>query len=192
MASRPARVARGTGAAAAATAAAAVSHGIAGGDISLIAVIVAMLFSTTICIPLVGRRLSVPRLAAAVVVSQLGFHLLFSSLGSTEVVWRASADHHGVAMSADVAAAPAPAHAGMWLGHAIAALVTTVLLARGEAAARDLISQVLHVPIWRLVAPVAIPVERSRAAVVRVVRPRILVVLTSALSYRGPPAIRFA
>lgn len=79
--SRAARAWRGAGGALAATLLAAVSHGIAGGTLSWLAVTATALLALPICTVLAGRVGSLWRLSLAVSVSQFLYHWLFAWVG---------------------------------------------------------------------------------------------------------------
>ncbi|MFB2557213.1 hypothetical protein [Herbiconiux liangxiaofengii] len=155
MSSRTTRVVRGLSAAAVAVFLAAFSHVVAGGGApGQAGAALALAFSALVCIGLSGRTLSVPRLAGAVLISQFAFHLLFevgSGEGSGLTV---AVQHHqghslttlvpdAVTGSADqLATVASHSHlAGlMWISHAVAAVVTIALLARGELVLRRLLA----------------------------------------------------
>jgi hypothetical protein len=161
MSSRWARVARGLLAAGFATLVAAVFHTASGGAApSVLALSLSLAFSGIFCVALAGKRLSLWRQSASVVLSQLLFHALFGlgqgSLGSAGhgSAIGAAAENLGVhgahamdlGLSSSSAAGAAYAsspdlHAAigmfgdgpaMWAGHAAAAIVTIVLLRHGE------------------------------------------------------------
>ncbi len=193
------RVARGAAAASVATFVALLSHVSGGGQIpGILGIVVPLALSFVACTVLAGRRTSAPRLALAVAVSQVLFHTLFV-LGD----YRAgAAGHvHGAAPTATAASAATEAmphvmttDAGMWAWHAVAALVTTVALHRGErtlAALRELAQRSIA---WvraraRIIATNfgPSPVRRVSAEVVAVVRPVSALLVVSARR-RGPPA----
>lgn len=136
MQARHARVTRGVLAAAVSTFAAAFSHGVAASQApSVMALAAASVLAVFVCIALAGRVTPL-RLAASVVISQAGFHALFTLVPATTGSAASSHGHHGmVAMTTDAAAhVHAPADSGMWLGHAAAALVTILALRHGERA----------------------------------------------------------
>lgn len=162
MSSRWARVARGLLAAGFATLVAAVFHTASGGAApSVLALSLSLAFSGIFCVALAGKRLSLWRQSASVVLSQLLFHALFclgqGSLGSAgygSTAIGAAAENLGVhgahAMDLGLASASAAVAAdasspdlhaaigmfgdgpAMWAGHATAAIVTIVLLRHGE------------------------------------------------------------
>jgi hypothetical protein len=148
-ATRAERFARGWLTAGASTVVAAFSH-VAGGGMQpgLLGVVLALAVAVPVSIALAGVHLSTVRLAVAVALSQVAFHLLFS-LGASDVGGAsASGGHHTalvVSAAADGAAsggvAPGMVMGGpaMWLAHALAAVVTIVALRRGEGAAWGLV-----------------------------------------------------
>jgi hypothetical protein len=149
----------------------------------VLGVIAALIISGALSTALVGRRLSVVRLAVAMGLSQLLFHWLFASL-STPV---GLAHVHGATLLPD---APAPHHAGaMWLAHAAAGLAALVLYRYGEAAFFSLAgtAAVLLARITRVVIPVPVlplaPILPAWAPHA----PRARLLLESAVSRRGPP-----
>ncbi len=124
---------RGTSSALVATFAALLGHVSAGGTLpGVIGLLVPLVLSSMVSVLLAGRRLSAARLLLAVSASQFLFHELFI-LGAITPAGGLSVHQHGAPPMLSVAevgfAAPA---AGMWLGHALAALVTTAALHRGE------------------------------------------------------------
>ena len=131
MSWRWSRVVRGLGAGTAATLVAAASHSVAGGRMpSIVGVTLALFFAVIVSIALTGRRLSAVRLAASVVLSQLAFHVVFSTLGgAAEVVTNG---HHQTVVSGSAMLSHASGE--MWFAHGIAALVTTLALVFGERA----------------------------------------------------------
>lgn len=156
----PDRVLRGVVAASAATAIALLGHVLAGGPApGLAGLLVPWWLSVTLCTALAGRTVSLPRTAAAVLGSQLAFHLLFvlGSAGTGTVSLHMHHHGHGTPPSAAVdpvadgavsdmtgAAGASTVHgshaalhgahldAPMLLGHLAAAVLTIALLHRGE------------------------------------------------------------
>lgn len=109
-------------------------------------IVVPWVFSFMICVLLAGRTLSLLRLGISVAVSQFLFHTLFV-LGTVTPSGVSVRHVHGAPLvipaSAGVPEA-VTADASMWLGHALAALLTIAALYRGERlilAARDLAAQ---------------------------------------------------
>jgi len=191
---RVTRVRRGGAAASVATFVALLSHVSGGGEVpGAFGVVVPLALSFVVCTALAGRRLSTWRLAVAVAVSQVLFHSLFV-LGSYDLA--AAAHVHGPALPVLTGGSALPAitpDAAMWAGHAVAALLTTVALHRGE---RTLVA--LRVLAERSVAwlrarvrilaglPTAPSVRRTAAAVVAAVLPTSALVVSGA-QRRGPP-----
>lgn len=198
MATRWARFTRGWLAAIFSTLAAAVSHTLAGAEApGALALVMGLAFAVVVCVALTGKRLSLPRLAAAVVTSQFGFHTLFSTMGDlgTPVLGHVSGHvHSALAEVPHLTAMPmdAAAHhttALMWLGHAVAALATVVALRFGERAYWGLREGAGRV-IRSLSRPIIAPVATAAETVVPTARPfapRFFVILAASLAYRGPP-----
>ena len=190
---RATRVARGTAAASVATFVALLSHVSGGGEVpGLFGVAVPLALSFVVCTVLAGRRLSTWRLAVAVAVSQVLFHTLFV-LGSYDLA--AAAHVHGSVLPVLTGTAlPAVSpDAAMWLGHAAAAVATTVALHRGERTLAALRVLAEHSVVWLrarvrvvLTLPAAPSVRRTVPAVVVAVRPHSALVVSSA-HRRGPP-----
>ncbi len=136
MQARRARVTRGVLAAGVSTFAAAFSHGVAASEApSVAALAVASVLAVFVCIGLAGRATPL-RLATAVVLSQAGFHALFTLVPSATASTASVTSHHGaITLATDaVTHGHGATDAAMWLGHAAAALVTILALARGERA----------------------------------------------------------
>lgn len=138
---RGARALRGGLAAASATFVALMSHIAGGGEMpGLLGVVVPLVLSLPVCMAWSGR-LSLAGLSASVVASQLFFHVLFM-LGTpaqdrpASAASGAHAGHEGMMMPPTPAAGQttemAHADATMWLSHGLAAVVTIVVLYRGE------------------------------------------------------------
>ncbi|KQO84220.1 hypothetical protein ASF17_01405 [Frigoribacterium sp. Leaf263] len=177
---------------------AAFSHAAGGGaEPGLLGVILSMAFALPVCVGLAGRRVSMPRVAVSVVLSQLAFHVLFT-LGSTEPAGAvASGGHHSplivsaASASGSAATGMAMGHAAMWLAHAVAAAVTLAGMAWGRravgaalrAAARRAVAaaRVLETGGAVGAAPRLLPVVASPLR-----RPATLAFL-AATPLRGPP-----
>jgi len=200
MATRWARVARGLVAATLATFVAALFHVAGGGAApSGLALTLSLTFSVLAALALTGRRASVWRLTASVVVSQTVFHALFSlGSGATRFVSADGLGHvhagsHLIAMASQHMheSSVIPDSPQMWLSHATAALVTIVALRFGEQAfwglfetARIRLGRVLRrVParVASFAPPVAI-YGRGDAPVLRD-----LGILIGRMRHRGPP-----
>ena len=175
MRARRLRVLRGSAAAFVATILASPAHTLSGGGAPPLWLLLAVtVLAVPIAVALIGRRPSLPRLAGTVAVAQIMLHTAFAAVGTD-----APATLHGH----DVALAPTDA--GMTAGHAVAAVVTTFLLATGErmlAATARGIRRVLRAP-----DPRALPVAAPPRPVSWRPRLHAVLILTS-LSRRGPPA----
>ncbi|TXN31402.1 hypothetical protein [Lacisediminihabitans profunda] len=204
MTTRWARFARGWLAALVATFTALCSHAIAGGGMpSAVAIALSLAFSGLVCVALAGKTLSRVRLTAAVAVSQFAFHGAFSLLGEATLppgVGSAGMQHSAAQMAAQIADLPAGQavvgpDATMWLGHAIAAVLTIVAIRRGERAFWGLfdLARLCVSAVWSLVArPVAVRSPDPLASTVateRAIVPRPVDLVFSSLSHRGPPAL---
>lgn len=155
---------------------------------SLVGFTLALFFAVIVSIALAGRGLSAVRLAASVVISQLAFHVVFSTLGgAAEVV---AHGHHQTVVAGT--AMVTHASGGMWLAHGIAAVVTALALIFGERALhglRDtgwmLLAALFTTPALPVVAidraPLPAPVQHIVARLVRDFH--------AALGLRGPPAL---
>jgi hypothetical protein len=204
MSGRGVRVARGLTAAGVAVFVAAFSHAAAGGGApGAVGLALALALSAVVCVVVARRRLSLSALAISVLISQFALHLLFGvGAGSGSGVVLSQAAHHGhVAMTVATDASTAAAHPGhdsglMWVGHAVAAVVTIALLHRGERTLRELLAlaRARFGVVWALVRLVfAEPVPArspSRAAGLPVVDLlRDLGVLLGSHRHRGPPVV---
>lgn len=191
MNSRATRLARGAVVGVFATALAALSHAVAGGGTpSALALGAGAVFGGMLGTFALSARPSLPRLTVAVGVTQLAFHVLFSTLGTS---FASAGDHvHGVTQPM-AAASPAHAHVDtplMWFSHAVAGLVTLALLCGAERAAWRVVTEFARLVVspFRAAAPapVAVPLRRaplaSRSPVRLVGR-----LLITAVSRRGPP-----
>lgn len=179
---------RGLGAGTVATLVAAASHSVAGGRMpGLLAITLALVFAVLVSIALTGRGLSAVRLAASVVISQLAFHVVFSTLGgAAEVV---TTGHHQTVVAGT--AMVSHASGGMRVAHAIAAIMTTLALVFGERTLHGLrrtgwmlLSALFTTPALPVVAidraPLPAPAQHIVARLVRDFH--------AALGLRGPPA----
>lgn len=199
-ATRAERFARGWLTAAVSTLVAAFSH-VAGGGMhpGVLGVTLALAVAVPVSIALAGVRLSAVRLAVAVALSQIAFHLLFSLGASGDGGASASGGHHSAlvvstgveaAAAGDVGPVMVMGGPAMWLAHALAAVVTVVALLRGEGAARGLVRLAVRgLTVARLLVaghePVAFARRPHRADVV-LLRPPGQRHLT-ARPRRGPP-----
>jgi hypothetical protein len=186
--SRASRVARGWIAGSFATGIAALSHGLAdGGAPSPFALGTALVFAGLLGTFVLGRRPSLPRLAAVVAGSQVAFHGVFSWLTPGTAT---GTGHHGTAGLLE----PAVTHHGtepvMWFAHAAALVATVVFLRNAELALFGLIRETVLDAVGivtRLPAIVARPtVHRTSSATPR--RHPVFSFLKFVVSHRGPPS----
>lgn len=190
MNSRAIRLARGWVVGVFATASAALSHAFAGGGTpSPLALAVGVVFGGMLGTFALAARPSLPRLVIAVGVSQLAFHLAFSTLGAAASVVPA-VHQHGAVM---VAAVPAHSHgdpATMWVAHAIAGVLTLALLRAAERAGWRMLVEFARLVVSSFRIPAAAPTPLPRVVAPRTetrVIPPLSATLTSAVSRRGPP-----
>lgn len=198
MASRWARVARGSLVASTAVFVAAFSHVVAGGSgPGGAGLALACAFAVLISIAVVGKRMTAVRTAVAVGASQFFFHLVFT-LGSGSGVTLSQHGHHGaVTMTVGAGASGAMHHSSgsMWFAHAIAAVVTVVYLQRVERSVWRVISSAAQGLVVRLLGRSGVVVllpdgsaaERVHDSAGSLVRDDLSVAL-SVLRHRGPPA----
>lgn len=159
---RGARALRGGLAAVSATFVALMSHVAGGGEMpGLLGVVVPLVLSLPVCMAWSGR-LSLAGLSASVVASQLFFHALFM-LGTpaqdrpASAASGAHAGHEGMMTptmppppAAGQAVEMAPADLTMWLSHGLAAVVTIVVLYRGELMLLRLRELAVRAAAWLL------------------------------------------
>lgn len=161
MPARRRRALRGSTAATTAVLLASTAHTLAGGDAPPPwLVVAAMILAAPLCVALVGRRLDLPRLSAAVVAAQAILHAAFAAVGTAAPAGDvATAHHHDFASLSSIAVDPAAST--MTLGHAIAAVVTIAALAGGER----LLATIAHGIriLLRPAAPLPTPPARPRA-----------------------------
>lgn len=200
MESRAGRAVRGWIVAVVATLLAAVSHGIADGSFpSLLGLGASLVLAGAACTILTPRGQSLWRLAVAVAATQVGFHTLFSTLGSGAVAAGTTghdAGHGSAALNSALAEAASAAHghASMTLAHIVAGILTLILLRNAESAAVGL-ARVVRLVVRRLLRPVDAPVpvasRRSAPAATHLPSPQALRAL-SPDRYRGPPVCAHA
>jgi len=198
MSTRWARVLRGQFVAAVSTFTAAFSHGFAdGAHPPLVALALALAFSSVACVLLAAVRLSRWRLAVSVAVSQLLYHGLFSVFGpAATATGTFTSGHHGsVVFTPGAAEQLTFTTADQWMlaAHFVAAVLTFMMLVQGERtllAIRALRGLVLTTLAWRLpLDPVALP-SGSRLPTTQRTAPRQPnFPLTSSLTRRGPPQL---
>jgi hypothetical protein len=206
MPARAQRLARGWIVGLVATTMAAVSHALAGGyRPGLLSFGIALVFAGLLGTAVMGRRPSLLRLSVAVGLSQLAFHLLFSTLGAGATVGAAAAGSPapslgGMAdMSAMDAASPSAlvgsahdhlADPAMWMAHALAAVLTIVFLRDAELAVWGMLSRVVARATVFVVPVLASPAV-ARPAGLPSVRPLAARILVASASRRGPPLLSF-
>jgi hypothetical protein len=192
---RWARFARGWIAALFSTLVAAGSHTAAGGGSpSALALVVALAFAGVTCVALTGTRVSLPRVTVSVAVSQLAFHSFFSTISAPPGGAGMPGGHehaHAAALAlGDIP--PAVSHhtdGWMWLGHAVAAVLTIVALRYGEGAFWHLGSIArMFVRVVLAAVPSIAPLPRNRPVSdgPRFV-PSFCAFVRSSLGLRGPP-----
>lgn len=213
MPARAQRLARGWIVGLVATTVAAVSHSFAGGyQPGLLSFGSALIFAGMLGTFVIGRRPSLPRLIIAVGASQLAFHLLFSLLGSGG---DASAPRPRFGMAGMAGMNPSPVSGpsagpgagpmtmggtdhlndpGMWLAHALAAVITILFLRRAELAVWNMLTRLGRVIATRLtvvLAPVPVGAVVRLPAIPAPVRGLVERLLISSASRRGPPLPAF-
>ncbi|WP_051671033.1 MULTISPECIES: hypothetical protein [unclassified Microbacterium] len=157
-------------------------------------IVVPWVFSFMICVLLAGRSLSPIRLTFSVAVSQFLFHTLFV-LGTVTPSGVSVPHVHGAPLV--IPATPGlpeavTADASMWLGHALAALLTVSALYRGErliTAARNLAVQLgrwLRRRVDHVLVLPALRLPRALRGIFDVARTGDLVLLAT-LRGRAPP-----
>lgn len=195
--SRAVRTARGSLGATLATLLAAASHSLAGGEISALAVIVTAIIALPICVALAGRMGSVWRIGVAVGLSQFMYHWAFAGIGSTKYIAESGdgsifASSHAAHLASIERFVPVVAEAGaadatMWVLHGVAAVLSTIIISRGERAVLALGRSIRRVFPRALVRP---HISRPRAiratSVIPTLRPQLLCLAGRPL--RGPPA----
>ena len=189
---RAARTLRGVAGAVIATLFAAVSHSLAGGDMTFLAILATSVLAMPLCVLLAGRIASVWRLLLAVGSAQFLYHWVFAGIGlGTRAPGEPAplhAGHLAAIQSFTPTASPETADAIMWAGHAIAALLTVALLHRGEHALVALL-QVLRRSILLIVVASIPPLRAATAEPLQfAVRPwHTRWCNTASITHRGPP-----
>lgn len=195
--SRARRGLHGVAAASFATFVALASHVLAGGESpTWIGVLAPWTLAVAASTVLAGRTLSLPRLSAAVLVSQGLFHALFS-LGAGSAAATGGDAHtghagHGAPGGFDATAVAASADAAMWAWHAVAAVVTIAALYHGERVLALLATLTSRFARWvRATLPAPAPIThlllRPRTPALQVVLPAGVHPVATPL--RGPPLL---
>lgn len=192
--SRVSRVSRATLAASVATFAALLSHVVAGGAVpGLLGIAVPWLLSLAVCTMLTGRRLSLLRLSIAVPLSQSLFHSLFV-VGATGGEPIAPHTHHASLALVPQTTLLAPVDPAMWIGHAVAAIVTVALVHRGERTMAALavvaanLTAWLRRRVWMPPALTGLPAPARPHPAAEVVPPLHPRLGADAVDRRGPPS----
>ncbi|MGK0715503.1 hypothetical protein [Leucobacter sp. W1153] len=193
--SRAARTARGALGAFAATLLAAASHALAGGQVTLLALVATAVLALPLCVALAGRVASVWRVSLGVSASQFIYHWSFAGLGvatgsAATASPEASGHVHQLGATSFVPALTEAGAAGwtMWIAHALAAIATIALLASGERAILGLgtlLARLLPTALHLPVSPLSLPAPRGWVS--RDHTRRDCLVSLSAISHRGPP-----
>ncbi|MDN4646442.1 hypothetical protein [Arthrobacter sp. PsM3] len=199
MTIRGLRLVRGWIGAVVATSIASGSHFLAGGNVpELPLLLLTLALSGLVCTALTGRGLSLWRLSAGVALSQGLFHWVFSGAAAPHVAGAPAGGHLTHSSLLEPAAGtvfpPAADHTSplMWLGHAVAAILTVAILRRGEVAVvRMVLAMGLRV---RAILPLFLPLPVRPATVAlpstRPVKPlRNLGAPLLVMRHRGPPLL---
>lgn len=185
-AARRARAVRGCAAAAVAVVLAATAHTLSGGGAPPWWLLVAVtLLASPLAVALVGRAPALWRTSAVVAVSQALLHTAFAAVGADAPAAGVRHVHGGALLG--IGSAGVVLDPGMIAGHALAALITTVLLVWGERMLRGIgrgLRRLLrllpaHAPGSPSAPPRAVPVAL----------PTLPRVHLASLSRRGPPAV---
>ncbi|WP_349897138.1 hypothetical protein [Parafrigoribacterium soli] len=197
MATRWARVARGLVAAGLSLFVAAFCHIASGGlTPTLFALVSCFVISSFVCVALSGKRLSLPKLSASVVLSQFLFHSVFSLWTAAPSGFAHAGHVHGDVFAFTPLSPVVPADAGMWFAHLAAAAVTIAALRRGESAFWGLLRlarlRFARLSMRSLFSMLALARATSTphpiAPVERVLPLRDLVLLHTSSDHRGPPS----
>lgn len=190
-ASRKLRLLRGFAGASIATFVALASHVWVGGQMpGMLGIAVPWLLSAMVCTLLSGIRLSALRLSVSVLLSQALFHSLFVLGAITPRGGVAPHVHGPLVLPSASGAVIVPEDTGMWVAHAIAAMITVLALHRGERLVQALVDLAFAVARWLsravVVAPV-LPVAPARPRWTVLVAPLRAEPRLAALRRRGPP-----
>jgi hypothetical protein len=143
------RLIRGVLAAVLITSLAVASHETGGGDVGILAALLALMMSALTCVMLAGKMLSPLRSGFAVVVGQGLYHALFAAfpakpaVGASATALLSQHDHHrppvpsgvGELISLSSGAQHVESHGGlMWVAHLLAAATALIVVLRGEEA----------------------------------------------------------
>ncbi|GAA3926123.1 hypothetical protein [Microbacterium soli] len=189
MTTRQLRLLRGMSASVVATVLAAVSHTFGGGSAPhpLLILSAAVLLAPP-AVLLVGARIRLLRLAAAVATTQGAFHILFEVAGGITPTGTVGGHQHGpiVLTLGPASTEVLPPSTAMLIAHLLAAAVTTLLIWRGELLIQAIarwVRALLRVPQTASSRPRRAPASMPRTA------PHILTSLLADCAWRrGPPA----
>lgn len=185
---RRVRALRGSAAATVATTVASTGHTIGGGDAPPLWLLLAVaVLASPLAVALVGRRRSLPRLAAAIAAAQVALHASFAAVGAS-VLETAGGHVHMSTPTLGTGPVATMTHlsADMLGGHIAAALVTIAALAYGER----LLLMIAH-GIRRLLARTGEVVPGDRPCIPRITHRThtgATALFLSVLTRRGPPA----
>lgn len=199
MTARGLRLVRGWIGAVVATSIAAGSHFLAGGNApELPLLLLALALSGLACTALTGRGLSLWRLSVGVALSQALFHWLFSGAAAPHGRIAPAGGHpaHSAvlepATATIISAAADHTSPLMWLGHAVAAVLTVAILHRGEVTVVRLVLAMrlrvtaflpLLLPLPVCPAPAALPANRPVIPLRNLGAPLLV------MRHRGPPLL---
>jgi hypothetical protein len=201
MTARGLRLVRGWIGAVVATSIAGGSHFLAGGNApEFPLLLLALALSGLVCTALTGRGLSLWRLSVGVALSQGLFHWLFSGAAAPHGSSAPAGGHLAHSSALEPAAtilSSAVDHASplMWLGHAVAAILTVAILRHGEVAVVRLVRAMrlrvtallpLLLPLPVRPAPAALPANRPVMPLRNLGAPLLV------MRYRGPPLLPLA
>lgn len=186
MTTRQLRLLRAASASSVATLLAAVSHTFAGGSAPHPLLVLGLaVFLIPIASLLIGARVSKPRVALTVFISQAVFHLVFQLLGAPAGSSIFLGHHHGEMLSLGTVSVAALPDIAMLAGHVLAAVVTTAALWHGETLVRGIAGWMLALALR---IDVDLPVGHRRPAALASHRhPLIDAARAAAVSRRGPP-----
>lgn len=114
----------------------------------MLGIAVPWVLSLMICTLLAGRRLSAVRLGISVGLSQALFHILFVLGEIAPQSGFAPHVHGALVLSSGGAASVVPQDGAMWIAHGIAALITAVVLYRGERILQSLLQAASRLAAW--------------------------------------------
>ena len=191
MESRAARLLRGILLGSVATLLAAISHTWAGSvSPGPLALVLGTVFASAVGVAVLGRkrRVSLPRIAVGVAISQLAFHLMFALLGGGADVVMTSGHHPTVAaFVASPGEAIARGGAAMWLAHLAAGVLTIAYLRTLERLVWALLARAAGYLVRTLsirIDPVATP---ARVVVTSTPDAPLAERLRVTIARRGPP-----